>query len=240
MSSGSNDVLDVRAALTGLEKILKTGIAASSEGSNVAHSEPAATSRPLPAEVLTSSLQSKSALTRRALVILERLNSTVLPQHLPSLQISATVYIGGYIARVISEQMKCDSCIAISTKPVTNQPLLQFTRSQDRGGLLYPSDQLLFALDTVRAFAECALKESPTLQKPLATLVQQAVPALCASNLLKCKDNFDDTHRVKLMELTSVRFLRPLLSNYAFSVTDKHDAYKYFAKKPLSRKCMKL
>lgn len=91
----------------------------------------------------------------------------------------------------------------------------------------------------LRAFADRALKDNPTLKNPLSTLVKYAVPALCASNLLKCKE-MDDTHRAKLMELISVRFLRPLLVNYAFTVSDKHDAFKYFAKKPLSRKYAKL
>lgn len=240
MSAGCNDVLDVRAALAGLEKILKTGIAASSEASNVAHGERVATARPLPAETATFFAQPESQLTRSSLVALERLNTTVLPHHLPSLEISATVYVGGYVARVISEQMKCENCVAISTKPASNQPLLQFTRCQDRGGLLFPSDQLLFALDTLRKFAECALKENPTLQKPLATLVKYTVPALCGSNLLKCEAIDDYSHRVTFMELVSVRFLRPLLVNYAFTVTDKHDTYKYYARKPLSRKSKKL
>lgn len=39
MSSGCNDTLDVRAALSGLEKVLKTGIATANAASNVAHSE---------------------------------------------------------------------------------------------------------------------------------------------------------------------------------------------------------
>ncbi|KAH6925840.1 hypothetical protein HPB50_011088 [Hyalomma asiaticum] len=135
--------------------------------------------------------------------------------------------------------MLCDSCTSVCTKPSSKQPILQFTRSQDRGGLLYSSDQLLFTLDVLRAFADRALKDNPTLQKPLSTLVKHAVPALCASNLLKCRES-DGVHRVKLMELISVRFLRPLLVNYAFNVSDKHDAFKYFAKKPLSRKYVKL
>ncbi|KAH9361988.1 hypothetical protein HPB48_014927 [Haemaphysalis longicornis] len=39
MSAGSNDVLDVRAALSGLQKMLKTGIAASNALSIVAHAQ---------------------------------------------------------------------------------------------------------------------------------------------------------------------------------------------------------
>lgn len=94
-----------------------------------------------------------------------------------------------------------------------------------------PSDQLLFAVDLLRAFADRALKDNPTLKKPLSTLFKYAVPALGASNLLKCKE-MDDIHRAKLMELISVRFLRPLLVNYEFNVSDKHDAFKYFARSP--------
>ncbi|KAH8018237.1 hypothetical protein HPB51_000848 [Rhipicephalus microplus] len=114
MSSGTNDMLDVRAALSGLEKILKSGIAAANVTSNVAHTE-SATSAPLPDSasssqpVCTSSaLVSSSANTdvqtppslKKAVVVLQRLTTSVLPQYLPSLQISATVYVGGHIARV--------------------------------------------------------------------------------------------------------------------------------------------
>ncbi|KAH6931288.1 hypothetical protein HPB50_023487 [Hyalomma asiaticum] len=54
-----------------------------------------------------------------------------------------------------------------------------------------------------------------------------------SSNLLRENDG---VQRVKLMELICVRFLQPLLVNYAFNVSDKHDAFKYFPEKPLSRK----
>ncbi|CAN7942285.1 unnamed protein product [Ixodes hexagonus] len=122
MSFGCNGVLDVRAALAGLERVLKTGIATSSEGSNVAHSESAAAPRPLPAEAPTSSPQPKLPKSQlgRAALTLRRFTATVLPHHLPALQISVAVYVGGYVARVIGEQMKCDNCVAISTKPATN------------------------------------------------------------------------------------------------------------------------
>ncbi|KAH7958591.1 hypothetical protein HPB49_026096 [Dermacentor silvarum] len=68
--------------------------------------------------------------------------------------------------------MRCESCTSVCTKPASNQPILQFTRGQGRGGLLYPSDQLLFAVDVLRTFADRALKDNPTLLKPLSTLVK--------------------------------------------------------------------
>ncbi|KAH8021746.1 hypothetical protein HPB51_016810 [Rhipicephalus microplus] len=225
MSSGTNDMLDVRAALSGLEKILKTGIAAANVTSNVIHTE-SVTSAPLPGStsssqlVCTSSaLVSSSANTdvqtppslKKAVVVLQRLTTSVLPQYLPSLQISATVYVGGYVARVVSEKMNCENCVSLCTKPVTNQPLLELTRNQDQGGLLYPSDQLLFILDTLGAFADSALRDNPTLQKPLSSLTKCTVPALCASRFLKCQSDGSCDHRARLMNLVSVHFLRPLL-----------------------------
>lgn len=105
---------------------------------------------------------------------------------------------------------------------------------------LYPSDQLLFVLDTLRAFADGALKGNPTLAKPFSTLTKYTVPALCASRLLKCQSDGSYDHRVRLMNLICIYFLRPLLSNYAFNVTDKQDACKYFARKPLSRKYVRI
>ncbi|KAH8032740.1 hypothetical protein HPB51_001438 [Rhipicephalus microplus] len=239
MSSGCNDMLNVRYDLQGLKKVLKTGLAASSMASNVAHRECAQRSTGTLLTEASPSLTQQVPQLQRAACVLQRLNATVLPQHLPSLEISATVYVGGYIACVINEHMCSGSCTAVCTKPASNQPVLQFTRNQDRGGLFYPSDQLLFAGDVLRAFADRALKDNPTLKNSLATLVKYAVPALCASSLLKCKE-LDDTHRNKLTELISVRFLRPQLVNYAFTVSDKHDALKYFAKNPLSRKYAKL
>nr|XP_050042076.2 uncharacterized protein LOC126539322 [Dermacentor andersoni] len=133
MSSGCNDMLDVRAALSGLEKLLKTRIAVSNAASNIAHKErmsghilhdtlssaqPASASAPMPP--LTSTVQAVPQLSRARLP-LQRLNTTILPQQLSSLQISATAYVGGYIVRAVGEHIDCENCVTLCTKPVSNQ-----------------------------------------------------------------------------------------------------------------------
>ncbi|KAH7938544.1 hypothetical protein HPB49_025074 [Dermacentor silvarum] len=60
MSSGCNDTLDVRAALSGLEKVLKTGIAASNALSNVAHNETAGISTALLRKTPAEQVQPRS------------------------------------------------------------------------------------------------------------------------------------------------------------------------------------
>nr|XP_050022891.1 uncharacterized protein LOC126516841 [Dermacentor andersoni] len=236
-SLGSNDQLDVRSAMSGLEKLLKTGIVAVPECSNILHEQELVQSKALPAAVRTRKEQ--SILPSAAIHILERFNVQTVPTSLPTLQVTATVYMGGYIARVVREHMECYNCGELTSKVPSSQPLQQLTKNQDRGGLLDPSDELLYVLETLRMFINSALTETPNLRRPLASLLNVAVPALIHSALLRCTMG-DDQHRQKLVELVCSRFMKPLLSNYASAVTDKSDVCKNFARKPLSRKYLKL
>uniref|UniRef100_A0A147BC10 Putative transposase protein n=1 Tax=Ixodes ricinus TaxID=34613 RepID=A0A147BC10_IXORI len=240
-SVGCNDQLDVRSTLSGLEKMLKTGIATASRASNVAHSgdtEPHL--QGLRHVQPRASKELKLELSRDAKCVLGRLKVSEVRQRLPTLELSATAYVRGYIARVVSEHMECDSCITVTTKPVCNQPVMQFIRNQDRGGLIYPSDQLVYVLDTLKELVRVVLKEHPRLEQPLAELLKVAVPAVAFSPLLRCGASEDEAHRKRFAELVCRRFMSPLLVNHAFKVTDKYDVYKAFAKKPLSRKYVKL
>ncbi|KAH6932411.1 hypothetical protein HPB50_005354 [Hyalomma asiaticum] len=141
-SLGCNDQLDARSAVSGLQKLLKTGIAAASENSNVLRSEEAGqNNRVVVARQQTPTISAK--LPQEAVHVSERLKRTNVPASLPTLQLSATVYVGGYIARVVMEHTDCKDCCAVTTKALCNHPLQQFVRHQDRGGLLHPLDKLL-------------------------------------------------------------------------------------------------
>ncbi|CAN7978256.1 unnamed protein product [Ixodes persulcatus] len=136
--------------------------------------------------------------------------------------------------------MACENCCAITTKPMSNQPMQQLTQYRDRGGLMYPSDDLTHVLDTLREFVETVVKDNPKLPKPMTTLLSYTVPALCSSPLLRCQAEVEGEHRKQFAQLVCTRFIRPLLVNYAFLQTDKHYVHKAFGKKPLSRKYVKL
>lgn len=179
-------------------------------------------------------------LSREATFSLGRLKVFEVRQRLPTLELSATAYVDGYIVRVVSEQMRSENCCAVSTKPMCNHPLRQLTRKQDRGGLLYPSDELVHVIDALKEFVDISLREHPRLAKPLAVLLRHAVPAVASSPLMRCAASKANAHRTKFSDLVCTRFIRPLLVNYAFIKTNKHDVYKSFAKEPLSRKYLKL
>ncbi|KAH6923078.1 hypothetical protein HPB50_021408 [Hyalomma asiaticum] len=180
-SLGSNDHLDVRSTMSGLEKLLKTGIVAAPECRNILHERELAESDALPTAVRTH--KELSVLPPATIHVLDALESKDVPASLPTLQVTATVYMGGYIARLVREHMGCDMCVEIASKAPSSQPLQQLTRQQDRGGLLYPSDELLYVLDTLRIFTSTALQETPNLRRPLASLLDVAVPALAGSSL---------------------------------------------------------
>ncbi|KAH6921007.1 hypothetical protein HPB50_028006 [Hyalomma asiaticum] len=98
--------------------------------------------------------------------------------------------------------MDCEDCCAVTTKALSNQPLQQFVRHQDRGGLLYPSDKLLYVLETLRKFVETSLQKERMLQKPLKTVLEAAVLAVSNSALLKCTAS-DSKHHKDLAVLVS-------------------------------------
>ncbi|KAM7311190.1 hypothetical protein ISCGN_008097 [Ixodes scapularis] len=116
---------------------------------------------------------------------------------------------------------------------MSNQPMQQLTRYQDRGGLMYPSDNLMHVLDLLREFVETVLKDNPKLPKPMTTLLSYTVPAMSSSPLLRCQADVEGEHRKQFPQLVCTRFIRLLLMNYEFLQTDKH-VYKGFGKKPLS------
>lgn len=104
-------------------------------------------------------------LPEEAIHVLERLKRTNVPASLPTLQLSAVVYVGGYLARVVMEYIDCEGCCAVTTKALSNQPLRQFVRHQETGGLLYNSDKLLYVLETLGQFLETALRKEPKAPK---------------------------------------------------------------------------
>lgn len=145
MTSGMWDL-----AIAGLENVLKTGIATAPQSSNVAHNDGPAHLQGLHAVKPRTSKEQVVTLSKEAALVLERLKVVVVRQHLPTLQLSATAHIGGYMARMVSEQIECDDCCTITTKAMSKEPLQKLTRYQDRRGPVYLSNVLLYFLDTLR------------------------------------------------------------------------------------------
>ncbi|KAH7956145.1 hypothetical protein HPB52_006484 [Rhipicephalus sanguineus] len=141
--------------MSGVENLLKTGIVAAPEGSNILHEQASGPSKALPAATLK-------------------------------------IYL-------IFHKVPLMSSTAL--------------KEQDKGGLLYLPDELLYVLEE-RMFTNCALQERPNLQRPLASLLSVAVPALVESAVLQYIMG-DDQHRQDLAELVRPRFTKPILRSYS-------------------------
>ncbi|KAL1418779.1 hypothetical protein MTO96_025664 [Rhipicephalus appendiculatus] len=203
-SSGCNDMLDVKSAVCGLEKMLKTGIVAASKESNV---------------------QSSTSFASRQL--------------LPSQQ-SPTTNSGGNGGRLY-----CSSCerecllrkLYRTAARAQSHALLGLIAHQDRGGLLYPSQELLKLLVGLRKFVDCVLAHRRCITKPLEVCVKRSVELLAVLPVLSC-GNADIAHRKQLFELISKKFMKPMLSNYALSATERNASVRILENKPLSRKVL--
>lgn len=62
---------------------------------------------------------------------------------------------------------------------------------------------------------------------------------LALLQILSC-GNADVNNRTQLFELSSKKFIKPMLSNYALGATDRNAAVSILENKPLSRKVLKL
>ncbi|KAL3175753.1 hypothetical protein MRX96_000941 [Rhipicephalus microplus] len=156
---------------------------------------------------------------------------------LPTPDVAALAMVGGYIARTVHETISCDECFTLVTKPNTSAPSDALIKHQDRGGLLYPSTELVMVLNSLTNYAEVFLARARKMNQPLKAAVDNATEILQKRDKLKCST---PGHREKLLEVLLVKFLRPLFLKFTTSVTDKHDLAKDFHVKPLSRKVLKL
>lgn len=236
-SAGSNDQTDVRAVLSGIEKALKTGIACTSSSSNVitADSSSCSTSALLQRSARAAQNDGEAFPAETTTTLEESLDrgKTLLPTP----DVAALAMVGGYIARTVHETISCDECFTLVTKPNTSAPSDALIRHQDRGGLLYPSTELVMVLNSLKNYAEVFLARARKMNQPLKAAVDNAAQILQKRDKLKCST---PGHHKKLLEVVLVKFLRPLFLNFATSVTDKHDLAKDFHVKPLSRKVLKL
>lgn len=233
-SAGSNDQTDVRSVLSGVEKALKTGIISASKTSNVvdssSHGSDALKVASKQKEVQASQFPVEA---RKLLEDLLRSPASLLP----TVDTAALAMVGGFVARVIQEKIACSSCISVVTKPASSAPIDSLIRHQDRGGLLYPSSELVNVLYALKKYTELILSKRRAMPRPLQETVSNAVSAMANSDVFKhvCIE-----HRLQFLELVCMKFCKPVFTNYALGVTDKHDVRKALHHKPLSRKVLKL
>ncbi|KAH6920510.1 hypothetical protein HPB50_028500 [Hyalomma asiaticum] len=237
-SSGSNDVLDVKSAMCGLEKMLKTGIVAASDQSNVQSSTSYVARQLLPTQHSTAMPPTGSRFLDQAVNDLKNHMTTSTPRITGPDEASVAV-VGGFIVRAASERILCSNCIALLQGQKGNTPLLGLIAHQDRGGLFYPSQELVKLLIGLRKLVDHVLPHRKRFTKPLEDCVQRSVAALMELNVLSC-GNADSDHRKVLLELITTKFMKPLFTNYAVSASDGNAVVKFLDRKPLSRKVLKL
>ncbi|XP_064485417.1 uncharacterized protein LOC135397753 [Ornithodoros turicata] len=237
-TAGSNDQTDVRAVLSGIEKTLKTGIASTSRDSNVvAEENHPCSSGGVPMSKVQATDRAEveqfpTDATRALIYHLERTEALA-----PTPEVAALAMVGGYLARVISETIACEQCTGLVQKPDSLAPSDALIKHQDRGGLFYPSQQLLVVLHCLKIYIQVMLAKRRNLKHPLKAAVEHATAILSERQILKCSV---PGHHRQFLEVLLTKFFRPLFTNFALGVTDKYDMAKIFTSKPLSRKPLKL
>lgn len=143
---------------------------------------------------------------------------TRLNQWLPNLEIATLVLIGGYLVRVMTEKLNCQGCIQVIKNPKGNAPVDGLIAYQDKGGLKYPTKELISHFISLSKVVDIVLDYRKQMERPLETSVEHAVIVLTDIPTLMCQ-NEDRAHRQKFLELLRRQFIRPLPSNHAMNIT---------------------
>ncbi|KAM7305842.1 uncharacterized protein ISCGN_015738 [Ixodes scapularis] len=131
---------------------------------------------------------------------------------LPTPDRAALAMVGGYLARAIGERTSCEECLSLLTKPSSSAPSDALIKHQDRGGLLYPSGELLHVLYSLRRYIEVVLAKKRNLKHPLKEAVDNAAKVLRERNLLVCTV---PGYHEKLLDVLLTKFFRPIFTNFA-------------------------
>ncbi|KAH7965909.1 hypothetical protein HPB49_012124 [Dermacentor silvarum] len=238
-NSGCNDALDVKSAVCGIEKMLKTGVVAFSAKSNVRSSTSLSSTQLLPVHHPPTKTTSTAEKVLEAAI--DRLKEQCLSAApLPSNpDVASVAMAGGFIVTAASENIPCAECIVLLQGTKANTPLLGLIAHQDRGGLMYPSQELVKFLTCLRKFVDSVLPRRKSFSLPLKVCVERSVELLMGLPLLR-RGNTDTDHRRRLLHLITAKFIKPLLSHYALGTTDSHATVKLLELKPISRKLLKM
>ncbi|XP_023216072.1 uncharacterized protein LOC111618738 [Centruroides sculpturatus] len=236
---GYNDMMDVRSSIFGIEATLKTGLIKASISANVEAREPplstttALISLPAKEIAYSSCSENNIALPDKVMKILSRFYN---PQGVqPTMKNAAVAMIAGYIVKVAEESTTCFDCLQKLSRPKSCSPVLRLIFHQDRGGLKYPSFELVRVLDIISDFVFEALKNVCLKQKGIRKdIVRILIPHF--QNLLCCK-NCDSSDFVRVI---LEKYVNPLFDNFGKAMSEKLQPVKTLHNKPLSRKVMRV
>ncbi|KAH6938435.1 hypothetical protein HPB50_009177 [Hyalomma asiaticum] len=190
--------MDAKSAACGIEKVFKTGIVASSTQSNVRCSTSFSSAQLLPAHRTPTKITSTAETVLKAAVYMLKEQCLSKTPCASNPDVASVAMVAGFRVRAASENIPCAECIALLQGTKANIPLLGLSAHQDRGGLMYPSQELIKLLTCLRKFVDSVLPHRKCLSKPLKICVDKSVELLMGLPLLQCS-NTGVEHRRRLL-----------------------------------------
>lgn len=75
----------------------------------------------------------------------------------------------------MAEKSKCQGCIDLVQKAKGNSVVGGLTAHQDRGGLMYPTKELVTLLISLKKYVDKILSHRQAIDRPLKAIVKRAV-----------------------------------------------------------------
>lgn len=241
--AGSNDQTNAASVTQALHKILVTGLVSSSFSGNVRPDSACSSWMPSTRKSVNEEIQDVCVPVLNSQMLAQLKYMEEEPTELPSVSMTtaAAAYIGGYLVRVVEENIQCDDCVNRVSSAQSPSPIMALIKGKDRGGLRYPKPIFVMLLTRLERVVDEALKSMIGQPRILRTLSDMLLPYMSRNPVLQCGK---DVHSEILSKLILQKFLRPYITNFTNNLTDQFRR-DYVAKrkenseKKLSRKSVK-
>jgi len=146
--------------------------------------------------------------------------------------------VSGFLCRLAKDKFKCPRSSERLTSKSSDSELTEFLKRQDQGGLMYPSDQLIYLVTAIAKLFQDHWHSISQWKSMAATFFGSIIGPVRESGIITCGCE-DKIHSLQLQDLLIKHLVKVLLQNKSQDITQAHDmpSCKY---KPLSRKVLKL
>ncbi|XP_069673471.1 uncharacterized protein [Periplaneta americana] len=235
---GNNDMLDCRAVVCSLNRILKTAILSVPSTSNIE----------------SRSETNLIGMTRKNIYCAENSHSetVLLPQAVtdillgvqktpslgyPTVEVASMAYIGGYIVSKVVKKINCHLCVnSISISKCSSILMDLIHKRDDCNKLNYPSNSLLWILKVIYEFVMKAVVAYVS-SNVSASVSEVVTPILSEAPLLKCSHS---GHSQTSSEIICESVIPLFLKNITLQTTERFERVKYLNTKSQNKKVLRV
>lgn len=160
-----------------------------------------------------------------------------LPDPLSEFSKHIMAYIAGYVVHSLKKKIMCVECISALTSVTRDMYLFSFINKKNKGGLEYPSTDVLEICIQAEQVIKCAVLCNPKKQISTVSVVNKTLKIFVNRNIFSnlLVHGYDqsafDNHRILLIKAVVNRYTNVRLYHFAKQKTNKSESIRHHSNK---------